>query len=55
MRLFDFIKDFFNPKEKYGGEIVAVQVMKELYILELAFYTAISYIASAISKCEIKT
>lgn len=55
MRLFDFIKDFFNPKEKYGGEIVAVQMMKELYILELAFYTAISYIASAISKCEIKT
>lgn len=56
MKITDFIKSFINAK-KYGPAktISAEGIESGEYFKELAFYTAISYIANAISKCEIKT
>lgn len=58
----EFVKDFLNPKTKIGGKNVVEDsdidlsnIKAQIYFKELALYTAISYIANAISKCEIKT
>ena len=58
----EFVKDFLNPKTKIGGknivedsDIDLSDIKAQIYFKELALYTAISYIANAISKCEIKT
>lgn len=58
----EFVKDFLNPKTKIGGknivedsDIDLSNIKAQIYFKELALYTAISYIANAISKCEIKT
>lgn len=58
----EFVKDFLNPKTKIGGknivediDIDLSNIKSQIYFKELALYTAISYIANAISKCEIKT
>ena len=58
----DFVKDFINPKTKVGGKNVIEdsdidlgKIKEQIYFKELALYTAISYIANVISKCEIKT
>lgn len=58
----EFVKDFLNPKTKVGGKNVIEdsdidlgKIKEQIYFKELALYTAISYIANAISKCEIKT
>ena len=63
IKLLDFVRDFINPKSRIGpgaktveDEDLDVSVLRqEIYFKELALYTAISYIANAISKCEIKT
>lgn len=63
IKLFDFVKDFINPKSRIGPGAKTVEdtdidvsiLKQEIYFKELALYTAISYIANAISKCEIKT
>lgn len=58
----EFVKDFLNPKTKIGGknivedsDIDLSNIKAQIYFKELALYTAISYIANLISKCEIKT
>ncbi len=58
----EFVKDFLNPKTKIGGknivedsDIDLSNIKSQIYFKELALYTAISYIANLISKCEIKT
>ena len=58
----EFVKDFLNPKTKIGGKNVVEDsdidlsnIKSQIYFKEVALYTAISYIANAISKCEIKT
>ena len=58
----EFVKDFLNPKTKIGGKNVVEDsdidlsnIKSQIYFKELALYIAISYIANAISKCEIKT
>lgn len=63
IKLLEFIRDFINPKSRIGpaaefieDEDFNIDTLKnEIYFKELALYTAISYIANAISKCEIKT
>lgn len=58
----EFVKDFLNPKTKIGGKNVVEDsdidlsnIKSQIYFKEVALYTAISYIANAISKCEIRT
>ncbi|MEG0667836.1 MAG: phage portal protein [Clostridium sp.] len=64
MNLVDYIKSYINPKKKAtstdpetieDSDIDINTLKQEIYFKELAVYTAISYIANAISKCEIKT
>lgn len=63
IKLLDFVKDFINPKSRIGPGAKTIEdtdiditvLKQEIYFKELALYTAISYIANAISKCEIKT
>lgn len=54
IKFLDYVKAYFNPK-KYGGETIVTAIKEEIYFRELAFQTAINYIAAAISKCEFKT
>lgn len=56
MKIMDFINSFINAR-KYGSAktVSAEGIESSAYFKELALYTAISYIANAISKCEIKT
>lgn len=53
MKLFDFLEKFIPNKNK-SGKIITTSLKYEIYFKEIALYTAISYIANAISKCEIK-
>lgn len=60
IKFLDFVKDFLNPKTQIGGnnvveDIDLSNIKAQIYFKEVALYTAISYIANAISKCEIKT
>lgn len=64
VKLVDYIKSYINPKknskavdaESIEDSDIDIDVLRqEIYFKELALYTAISYIANAISKCEIKT
>lgn len=53
MKLFDFLEKFIPNKNK-SGKIITTSLKYEVFFKEIALYTAISYIANAISKCEIK-
>lgn len=64
MRLVDYIKSYIGPKQNpKSADVEAIEdndidinsLKESIYFKELALYTAISYIANAISKCEIKT
>ncbi|WP_449141422.1 phage portal protein [Sarcina ventriculi] len=55
IRLLDFVKEFISPRTKIGGtETIIANITEEIYFKELAVYIAVSYIASAIAKCEFK-
>lgn len=56
MNLIDFIKSIVNAKKYGSAKTISAEGLENVdYFKELALYTAISYIANAISKCEIKT
>lgn len=46
-----------NPKKKYGGntDTIIANIKEEIFFKELAMYTAFSYIAAGLAKCEFKT
>lgn len=54
--LFQKVVDFLSqPLDKADYEAIGVKFAQQVYIKELAVYIAVSYIANAMSKCEIKT
>ncbi|MGL5151008.1 MAG: hypothetical protein ACRC7N_10610, partial [Clostridium sp.] len=55
MTLKGFLSAWFKPKSIGSSETIVAELKKEIYFKELATSIAISYIASAISKCQIKT
>lgn len=56
MKIVDFLEKIIPIKfEKRSGRTITATLAQEIYFKEIALYTAISYIANAISKCEIKT
>ncbi len=55
MAWYDFLERLIQPKKSNTAKVIMTQLMQEIYFKEMALYTAVSYIANAISKCEIKT
>lgn len=57
INLIKYVSDFVNPKKKYGGgtETIIANIKEEIFFKELAMYTAFSYIAAGLVKCEFKT
>ena len=57
MKILDFLERFIptNKVKRYGSsQVISVDVKLEVYLKALAIYTATSYIASGIAKCEFK-
>jgi HK97 family phage portal protein len=55
MAWYDFLERLIQPKKSNTAKVIMTQLMQEIYVKEMALYTAVSYVANAISKCEIKT
>lgn len=54
MRLQDFLARFIKKSKIGTTESVVIEIPAELYYKEMAIYTARSYIANAISMCEMR-
>ena len=57
MSIKTWFKDFLGNAKNEKGEIIESVIeenIQEIYYKELAIQTAITYIANALSKCEIK-
>lgn len=54
MAWYDFLEKLIPSKNNKASKVIMSTLIQEIYFKELALYTAISYIANAISKCEIK-
>ncbi len=54
MAWYDFLENFIPSRRSKTSKVIMSTLIQEIYFKELALYTAISYIANAISKCEIK-
>lgn len=54
MAWYDFLEKLIPSKNNKTSKVIMSTLIQEIYFKELALYTAISYIANAISKCEIK-
>ena len=57
MSIKTWFKDFLGNAKDENGEIIESVIeekVQEIYYKELAIQTAITYIANALSKCEIK-
>lgn len=56
MGVLDFVKDFLSPKDKetLSGVYNSKEQLRNFYLMKLAISTSIGFIASAISKSEIK-
>lgn len=54
MKIKDFLERWIGKSKEGTGETIAIDIPTELYYKELAIYTAYSYIANAISMCEIR-
>lgn len=54
MKLVDFLGKILGTTKIGSGETVVIEFPTDLYYKELAIYTAKSYIANAISMCEIR-
>lgn len=57
MKIFNFLDKLIpnNKRQHYGStQIISSVVKEEVYLKALAIYTATSYIASGVSKCEFK-
>ena len=54
MGLQDFLARFIKKVKIGTTESVVIEIPEELYYKEMAIYTARSYIANAISMCEMR-
>ena len=55
MAWYDFLEKLIPSKKNNTTKVIMTPLIQEIYFKEMALYTAVSYIANAISKCEIKT
>lgn len=55
MAWYDFLEKLIPSKKSKTSKVIMSSLVQEIYFKEMALYTAISYIANAISKCEIKS
>ena len=55
MAWYDFLEKLIPSKQSKTSKVIMSSLVQEIYFKEMALYIAISYIANAISKCEIKS